>query len=97
MTALYFVQPQRLIASVTFVWVAAIVSAVALVYIRLDRDPVISAMGRTTAGEVTVNWALARRVLSWTALPLASLLAAQYPDFAFWLSSALDAVAKGFR
>jgi hypothetical protein len=65
--------------------------------VALDRDPVISAMGNTTAGAVSWNWALARRVVSWGLLPMVSLFAAQYPQFAFWISTVFDAVAKAFR
>src|SRR5882672_9161276 len=86
MTSLYFVQPQRLITSLIFVWVAAFVLTIFAVYVALDRDPVISAMGNTTAGAVSWNWALARRVVSWGLLPIVSLFAAQYPQFAFWIS-----------
>ena len=97
MTSLYFVQPQRLIASIIFVWVVAIAGAVAAVYLGLDRDPVIRSMCRPRAGEVTMNWAVFRRFLSWGALPVTGFLAAQFPEFAFWVSSALESIAKGLR
>jgi hypothetical protein len=97
MTSLYFVQPERLITSVIFVWVAAIVLAVFTVYVALDRDPIISSMGKTTAGSVTWNWAFVGRVVSWGLFPIASLFAAQYPQFTSWISTLFDAVAKGFR
>jgi len=44
-------------------------------------------MGNRPADTVTWNWSLLRRVVAWGVFPLASLLAAQYPD----------SVAKGFR
>jgi hypothetical protein len=91
------VEPQRLIASVVFVWVAAFVLSVFLVYVALDRDAVISAIDKTTAGTVSWNWALAQRILAWGLFPMASLLAAQYPQFASWISALFDVVAKGFR
>jgi hypothetical protein len=97
MSSVYFVQPQRLITSLIFVWVAAYVLTIFVVYIALDRDPVISAMCDSTPGAVSWNWALARRAVSWGLLPMASLFAAQYPQFAFWISSMFDAIAKGFR
>jgi hypothetical protein len=97
MTSLYFVQPRRLITSIAFVWVAAFVLTIFIVYVALDRDPVISAMCNSTAGAVTWNWALARRVVSWGLLPMASLVAAQYPQFSFWISTMFDVFAKGFR
>jgi hypothetical protein len=39
---------------------------------------------------------LLQRVIVWGVLPFASLLAAQYPEFAFWVSSIFDTVVKGF-
>jgi hypothetical protein len=96
MISLYFVEPQRLIASAIFVWVAVTVLVIFAVYVALDRDPVISAIGKTTSGAVTWNWALARRVVAWGLFPLASLFAAQYSQFAYWISTLLSVVAKGF-
>src|SRR5262249_17031633 len=65
MTSLYFVQPQRLIASIVFVWIVAIVSAAFVVYLSLDRDPVISAIAKTPAHKVSMSFALVRRSLAW--------------------------------
>jgi hypothetical protein len=42
------------------------------------------------------NWALARRVVAWGLFPLASLFAAQYSQFVYWISTLLNVVAKGF-
>jgi hypothetical protein len=97
MTSLYFIQPQRLITSLIFVWVAGIVLVVFVVYVALDRDPVMSAMTGTTPGVITWNGALLRRVVAWGVFPLGSLLAAQYPAFAYWIATILGSIAKGFR
>jgi hypothetical protein len=97
MTSLYFLQPARLVTSVVFVWVAGIVLSVFFVYVSLDRDPVISAMGKREAEAVTWNLSLLQRVFTWGVLPLGSLLAAQYPEVAYWISDLFDAMTKGFR
>jgi hypothetical protein len=97
LTSLYYIQPTRLISTVLFVWVAGIVLSVFAVYVSLDRDPVISAIGKREAGVVTWNWAMLQRVLTWGVLPLASLLAAQYPEVAGRIASLFDALSKGFR
>jgi hypothetical protein len=97
MTSLYFVQPQSLIMSMISVWVTLVVLTLFIVYVSLDRDPIISAMGNRPANAVTWNWSLLRRVLAWGAFPLLSLLAAQYPDIGFWVSGAFGWVAKGLR
>ena len=95
--SLYFVQPQRLIGSVIFLWVLLLVSAVLFVYVALDRDPVVSAMSNSPANTVSWNWALVRRVVSLGAVPVASYFAVQYPEFSFWLSNVLGSLTKGLR
>ncbi len=97
MTSLYFIQPERLITSLIFVWVAAVVLAGFVIYTDLDRDPVLSAIGKTTAGSVHFDWGLVTRTLSWGLLPLASLVASQYPALGSLVSSLFDSVAKAFR
>jgi hypothetical protein len=77
--------------------VGVIVITSFVVYLSLDRDPVISAMGRRTANAVTWNWSLLRRVFAWGVFPVGGLLAAQFPDVAFWASEVFDSLAKAFR
>jgi hypothetical protein len=97
MTSLYFLQPQRLITSVIFVWVAGMVCGSFAVYTSLDRSPVISAIGKTTEGSVDFDWTLFTRLVSWGIVPLFSLLAAQYPDFGYWVSLLVNGLGKSLR
>jgi hypothetical protein len=94
MTSLYFVQPQHLIASICFLWVTVMVVGVVAVYVRLARDEVLSAIGGTTAGQVQPSFSLALRLMAVSLVPLTGLLASQYPQFAYWVSSALGAAAR---
>jgi hypothetical protein len=94
MTSLYFVQPQHLIASICFLWVTVMVVGVVAVYVRLARDEVLSAIGRTTAGEIKPSFSLALRLMAVSLVPLTGLLASQYPQFAYWVSSVLGAAAR---
>lgn len=94
MTSLYFVQPQHLIATVCFLWVSVMVVGVVAVYVRLARDEVLSAIGRTTAGEIQPSFSLGLRLLAVLLVPLTGLLASQYPQFAYWVSSVLGAAAR---
>jgi hypothetical protein len=94
MTSLYFVQPQHLIASICFLWVTVMVVGVVAVYVRLARDEVLSAIGGTTAGQVQPSFSLALRLLAVSLVPLTGLLASQYPQFAYWVSSVLGAAAR---
>jgi hypothetical protein len=94
MTSLYFVQPQHLIASICFLWVTVMVVGVVAVYVRLARDEVLSAIGGTTAGQVQPSFSLALRLMAVSLVPLTGLLASQYPQFAYWVSSVLGAAAR---
>jgi hypothetical protein len=97
LTSLYFVEPARLITSVVFLWVAAMVATVFAVYVDLSRDVVISRIGGTTAGSMDFDWSFVYRVVSWGLVPLGSLVASQSPAFGRVLASFFDVLAKGFR
>jgi hypothetical protein len=95
--SLYFVQPQRLIGSVAFFWVAVTVVVVLVSYVSLEVDPVLSAVGGSTAGKVSSPFALARRIVVWGAVPVASYLAVDHPEFPLWVSNILEFVGKSLR
>lgn len=94
MTSLYFVQPRHLIATACFMWVTVIVLVIIAVYLSLARDALLSAIGGTEAGAVSLSWGLATRVGAVTVVPLAGLIASQYPEFAFWVTSMLGSVTQ---
>jgi hypothetical protein len=97
MTSLYFVQPQRLLTTLIFLWVAGMVISTFGVYAALDRSAVISAIGNTTAGSIELDWTFFIRVITWGIVPLLSLLAARYPGFSYDVSLFVDALGKAFR
>jgi hypothetical protein len=97
MTSLYFLQPQRLISMVVFVWVTAMVSGAFLIYSALDRTAVVSAIGNTTEGSVDFDWTVVSRLLSWGIVPLLSLFAAQNSNYSNWVSVLVNALSKALR
>ena len=97
LTALYAFQPQRLLLTLGLVATTAVVGTVLGMYFALDKDPVLSTIASTTPGEVTWNGALVTRVLAWGVLPMASVIAAQYPEFTQWVLSALGPVTGAFK
>jgi hypothetical protein len=97
MTSLYFLQPQRLISMVIFVWVTGMVSGAFLIYSALDRTAVISAIGNTTEGSVDFDWTVVSRLLSWGVVPLLSLFAAQNSNYSNWVSVLVNALSKALR
>ncbi len=94
MTSLYFVQPQRMISTICFLWVSAMVIGILAMYVGLARDLVISNIGQTTAGSVTPSFGLVVRGFGVVLVPLTSLVATKYPEFAFWVSQALGSAGR---
>jgi hypothetical protein len=97
LTAFYAFQPQSLLLSLGLVATTVTVGTVLGMYFALDRDPVLSAIASTTAGELTFNSALVTRVVGWGVIPMASVIAAQYPEFTQWVLSALGPLGGAFK
>jgi hypothetical protein len=97
LTAFYAFQPQSLLLSLGLVATTVTVGTVLGMYFALDRDAVLSAIASTTAGELTVNSALVTRVVGWGVIPMASVIAAQYPEFTQWVLSAIGPVGGAFK
>jgi len=97
MTALYALQPQRLMLNVELGMTTVIVGTVLWMYFSLDRDTVLSAIANSHAGEVTLNSNLVTRVVTWGVLPMVSAIAAQYPEFSQWAFAAVEPLAHALR
>jgi len=97
MTALYALQPQRLMLNVELGMTTAIVGTVLWMFFSLDRDSVLSAIANSNAGEVTLNSNLITRVVTWGLLPMLSAIAAQYPEFSQWAFAAVEPLAHALR
>jgi len=97
MTSLYFLQPQRLISMVVFVWVTGMVAGAFLVYSALDRTAIVSAISNTTEGAVAIDLSVLTRFLSWGIVPLLSLFAAQNSSFPNWVSVLVNTLSKALR
>jgi hypothetical protein len=93
----YPFEPHRLL--LTFIWI--VVGSVALigivVYIELDRNALISRLAGTAAGHMTLDAAFAIRIVAWVIVPLLSVAAAQYPDLANALFTAVEPFARALR
>jgi hypothetical protein len=97
MTALYALQPQRLMLNVELGITTVIVGTALWMYFTLDRDTALSAIAHSNAGEVTLNSNLVTRVLTWGVLPMVSAIAAQYPEFSQWAFAAVEPLAHALR
>ena len=97
MTALYALQPQRLLLNLELCATTVIVSTVLWMFFALDRDTTLSAIAGTTAGEVTLNGNLVTRIVTWGVLPMLSAIAAQYPEFSQWAFAAVQPLTNALR
>jgi len=93
----YPFEPYRLL--LTFIWVVmlSVVGACLWVFVQLDRNTLMSHISGTTPQSVTLNGAFALRVVAWTIVPLLSVAAAQYPDFANLLFAVVRPFASALR
>lgn len=97
MTALYALQPQRLMLNTELAATTVIVGTVLWMFFTLDRDATLSAIANSNAGEVTLNGNLITRVVTWGVLPMVSAIAAQYPEFSQWAFAAVEPLAHALR
>jgi hypothetical protein len=97
MTALYALQPQRLMLNIELGVTTVIVATVLWMFFTLDRDTALSAIANSNAGEVTLNGNLITRVVTWGVLPMVSAIAAQYPEFSQWAFAAVEPLAHALR
>jgi hypothetical protein len=78
----YPFEPYRMLLTFSWLVVLSVVALSIWVFVELDRNTLMSHVNGTRPGEVTLNWALFVRVLSFGAVPLLSVAAAQYPQIA---------------
>jgi hypothetical protein len=79
-TALYPFQPAGTLAWAARIAIAVVVIVAVRVIGGIERDEVLSHIGRTDPGKVTPSWSLAMRVIGYVIVPLAALAAAHLPD-----------------
>jgi len=92
----YPFEPRLAIRSFLILLLLLILFAVGAVYAQVHRDPTLSRITNTNAGELGADFWL--RISSFAALPVLGLLASQFPavsNFLFsWLEPVLDGLAK---
>jgi hypothetical protein len=93
----YPFEPHRLLLTCIWVVMLAVVAACLWVYVELDQNSVMSRISGTEPGKVTLNGALAVRVLTWVVLPLLGVAAAQYPQVAKSLFQVVEPFAKALK
>lgn len=81
----YPFQPRQVFALLNWFIIGAVAVAGLSAFINLDRNTVLSRIGRTTPGRFDVNGAFALRVFTYVGVPLLGLVLSQYPWIVSWL------------
>ena len=78
----YPFEPNRMLLTFSWVVVLSVVAISLWIFLELDRNTLMSHVSGTHPGEITFNWAFFGRLVSFGAVPLLSVAAAQYPQIA---------------
>jgi hypothetical protein len=77
-------------------WSTMVAASVAtlVVFVQMERDATLSAIGGSEAGKVTYDWAFVSKLLIYTVVPVLGLIASQFPSMGRIFSSLLDPLAR---
>jgi hypothetical protein len=93
----YPFEPHRLLLSCSWGIVGSVVGAGIWIFVELDRNTVISHIAGTAPGKLTVNGALAVRVVAWAVLPILGVAATTYPEVASALYGLVEPFVRALR
>jgi len=93
----YPFEPHRLLFTFAWALICGVVVAGLWIYIELDQNTFMSQVAGTTPGHLTLNFALAGRVVTWVVLPLLGVAATQYPALANTLFRVVEPFAHALR
>jgi hypothetical protein len=93
----YVFEPHRLLATYAAAVVLGAVAITLLVLVQMDRDETLSRIARTPPGRITLDGHTVVRLVSWTALPILSLLAVHYPGLGDGLMQWFETLVTALR
>ena len=93
----YPFEPYRLLLTFTWVVLGSVVAVCLWVYVELERNTLLSHTAGTTPNNVTVDAAFVLRVLTWGIVPLLTIAATQYPEFANFLFKLLSPFSRALH
>ena len=98
LTVAYPFQPASVVRTVFLLIIGVAVVTLVAVLVRMNRDPVLSSIAGTNAGEVTWDATFVLNLITFAAVPIITLLGSEFPalrGFLFsWVSPALRAFTK---
>jgi hypothetical protein len=87
-------EPRQLLMLCLATIVLGVSAATATVFVQMERNAVLSAIGGTQAGKVTFDWSFVSKILTYVLLPALTLAAGQFPSIGRLLSGMLDPLAR---
>ena len=92
--ATYAFEPKSSTLLALCVTLAAMCGAAIVVFVQMERDVALSAIGRTRPGRVTFNWAFWSKILIYGVVPILGLAASQFPAMGRLTGGLLDMLGR---
>jgi hypothetical protein len=92
--ATYAFEPKSSTLLVLCVTLATMSAATMAVFVQMERDTTLSAIGRTTAGQITHNWSFWSKILIYGVVPILGLAASQFPALGRLTGGLLDMLGR---
>jgi hypothetical protein len=92
-TSTYAFQPKGFATLTLWAVLAAASATLLAIYLQMERDKTLSAIGRTEAGKVTYDWHFLSKILLYI-VPFVGLVASQFPSAGRLFSSLLDPLLR---
>lgn len=93
----YPFEPKHLVMALIWVVAVACVALVAWAFIGMNRDRILSYIGKTTPGEVTMSFEFLSSMTIYVIVPLLTLLATQFPGLGDRVFSLFTPAMKSLR
>jgi hypothetical protein len=90
----YRVQSRSIVEALVWIDALVAVAVVLFVFVRMERDEILSHMTSTTPGEITWNGDFISKVVVYGLIPLAGIFATQFPSVGTTLAQWLEPVQK---
>jgi hypothetical protein len=90
----YAFEPRQLLMLCVATILLGVSAATVVVFVQMERNATLSAIGGTEPGKVTFDWAFYSKLLTYVALPALALVAGQFPALGRLLTGVLDPLAR---
>ena len=92
--AVYPFQPARFLVGFAISFIVLLALLTVGTFFQMDRDEVLSRVGRTPAGKVTWDLSFVLRIVAFGVLPILSVLATRVPEVQTGFSSLIDSLSR---